>query len=308
MGLNSEILDITLKTFVESAKVLCLAADENLITFYVNPYYEQIHSITLDEAKGKHISEIIGKEGFNDNVDCYKKTLEGNTIEYSGSFNKIDGSIHHYKAIYSPIYKDDKVVGITGVVLDTTAEIEITKANKELEKVKKELEYLASTDVLTNLYNRRFFNETSENIFNFSFRNKDPISIIILDIDNFKKINDTYGHIVGDEALINLANLLKKHTRESDILCRWGGEEFTILLPKTSLNGAEEVSEKIRSNVENFSLSTNDTIIKFTISLGLAEVEFDKESHLLDTINRADKALYIAKGNGKNRVELSYYH
>ncbi|MDA7816853.1 PAS domain S-box protein [Sulfurimonas sp.] len=119
--------DYTFKNFVESAPVLCLAADSNFITTYVNPFYEKIHNITLEQAIGKHIRDIIGEEGFHDNLEYYKRALKGYKVERKGSFEKIDGSVHHYHAIYSPIYTNKEVVGLTGVVLDITSEVEIEK-------------------------------------------------------------------------------------------------------------------------------------------------------------------------------------
>lgn len=122
-----EIYHNTFKTFVESAPILCLAADSSFITFYVNPFYQKIHNTTLEEAKGKHIKDIIGEEGFNDNLEYYNRTLKGETVVRNGSFLKLDGSTHHYKSIYSPIFNDEEIVGITGVVLDTTSEVEMKK-------------------------------------------------------------------------------------------------------------------------------------------------------------------------------------
>lgn len=145
MKIENDFIDTTFKTFVESAQVLCLAADTNFITFYVNPFCRTVHNITLEQAVGKHIKDIIGEEGFNDNLEHYNKTLEGNIVEYHGSFTKLDGSIHHYKATYAPIYRDGVVAGITAVVLDITSEVEAENA------IKREIEYLREIRTLRGI-------------------------------------------------------------------------------------------------------------------------------------------------------------
>ena len=307
-----DLTNLAFKTFVESAPVLCLAADKNFITSYVNPFYKQVHNITLEEAVGKHIKDIIGEEGFNDNLAHYNKTLEGHIVEYHGSFNKLDGSIHHYKATYAPIYNGDEVVGITGVVLDITSEIEVEYKNKELERVNAEIEKarsdltrLAAQDPLTSLYNRRYFTEISESLFRLAQRDKLPIAIVLMDVDDFKMINDTYGHKVGDNVLLSLADTLTREVRKSDVVCRFGGEEFIILLPETHLGGAELVAENLRSAIAATSVEVNKAVrIQFTVSIGVASNEMSDEHHLEHIIGRADRALYAAKARGKNQVIL----
>jgi len=173
----------------------------------------------------------------------------------------------------------------------------------DLEKSHKELELQASQDHMTKLYNRRYFSEISNKVMQLAVRNKKPLSILMLDIDKFKNINDTYGHPVGDEVIIALANTLRDISRLSDIACRFGGEEFLILLPETSAEGAMVIGEKIRKFVEDLVINTQDNIsIKFTISIGIAEFDRENELNLEKSIQRADEALYDAKKGGRNRV------
>ena len=311
---KDDILDGTFKTFVESAPVLCLAADTNFITFYVNPFYKKVHNITLEQAKGKHIKDIIGEEGFSDNLKYYNQTLQGNVVEYHGSFTKIDGQTHHYNATYAPIYKNKEIVGITGVVLDITSEVAIVNSNNELQNLNKELEFAkseltkqASRDPLTNLYNRRYFGEISANSFSLACRKKASLAIILLDIDHFKSINDNYGHDIGDQVLIRLADLLQSKVRKSDVVCRWGGEEFIILLHETSSQDAANIAEKTRSAVADCIVNISVEIqVQFTASFGVAAVNFETDKQLSDVINRADKALYRAKEQGRNKVLIEY--
>lgn len=182
--------------------------------------------------------------------------------------------------------------------------LKIMKAEKEQEKIKQiELKLLASTDPLTQLYNRRYFKEISETILNLARREKSESSIIMLDIDRFKDVNDTYGHQFGDEVLITLSRTLMNHQRKSDIVCRYGGEEFVILLPNTSLEDARFLAENLRKLVASIHLKPNeDTDFQFTISLGVSQVDRENEKSIENGIKRADEALYTTKSDGRNKV------
>lgn len=182
-------------------------------------------------------------------------------------------------------------------------EFEIQELIAELKNSEEELKLLASTDSLTKLYNRRYFTEASHHIFTLTQRNQEKVSIIILDIDKFKFINDTYGHKVGDEVIISLSNALMAQQRKSDIICRFGGEEFVILLPQTSKDGAITAAENIRKNIENLEVKVNNQIIKYTISIGVSEIDYTIDSSVEHALQRADKALYTAKESGRNQVQ-----
>lgn len=166
------------------------------------------------------------------------------------------------------------------------------------------LKALATTDPLTGLLNRRAFEELAETWLQQAHHHRLPLSLIILDIDHFKQINDTYGHPIGDEVLQHLAKLMRENAlREDDIIARYGGEEFIILLPKTTLKDASHVAERLRIKVEDTKVHTPEGEIRFTISLGVACLSETEDT--LDTlIKHADEALYQAKHNGRNRVEL----
>ncbi len=167
----------------------------------------------------------------------------------------------------------------------------------EIGKLMQELEKVATTDKLTNIYNRVKF----ENILHYEIkrtkRYDNPLSLIMFDIDNFKKINDTLGHIVGDNILYNLATLIKTLIRESDILARWGGDEFVILSPSTDVKGAEKLGEKIRKRVSKYNFGIDRAV---TISLGITQYRAGEDE--VSFIKRIDKLLYMAKQNGKNTI------
>ena len=173
---------------------------------------------------------------------------------------------------------------------------------EELEQSHRELKLLASQDHMTKLYNRRYFADISVSILDLAKRNNKQFSVLMLDIDKFKRINDTYGHHIGDEVIIALANVLKSTNRKSDIACRFGGEEFLILLPETDLAGAKIIGEKLRKLVEELTVKVEDQNIGFTISIGVAEINLEKETDLEAVIQRADEGLYKAKEGGRNRV------
>ena len=177
----------------------------------------------------------------------------------------------------------------------------LTRVNKKLEELQNKLQEQAHRDPMTNLYNRRYFHEVSSSIFQIVQRDDHHISLIMIDIDNFKRINDTYGHAVGDEVIKKLASLLERNVRKSDIVSRFGGEEFVILLPSTDLKGAQKIASKIREAVEEILIVADESVIRFTISLGLADIR-SSDQNIEAILNRADKALYKAKESGKNRV------
>ena len=172
----------------------------------------------------------------------------------------------------------------------------------ELEESSKELKLLASQDHMTKLYNRRYFADISVSILDLAKRNNKQFSILMLDIDKFKRINDTYGHHIGDEVIIALANVLKSTNRKSDIACRFGGEEFLILLPETDIDGAYIIGEKLRKLVAELTVKVEDQDIGFTISVGVAQIDLKNENDLEATIQRSDEGLYKAKESGRNMV------
>ena len=174
---------------------------------------------------------------------------------------------------------------------------------EELESSKCELKRLSETDPMTNLYNRRYFNDASKTIMELAKRDKTPLTVVMLDIDKFKKVNDTYGHDVGDDILISIANILLEMTRKSDLDCRFGGEEFILLLPETSLEGSIVIAEKIRKKVASFSLALkDDREVSVTVSLGVSQIDMQHDLSIAPAIKRADIALYKAKESGRNKV------
>jgi diguanylate cyclase (GGDEF)-like protein len=159
---------------------------------------------------------------------------------------------------------------------------------------------LATTDLLTELPNRRGFHLLANQAIQEARRNPSPLCALILDLDSFKQLNDNQGHMAGDEVLRRFASHLRDTVRQSDIICRWGGEEFILLLKDTTLEQARELGEKIRRQTEQSSFHFNGIALQITASIGLAQLHADESLEQL--ITRADRALYRAKQSGRNRL------
>ncbi|WP_151952168.1 GGDEF domain-containing protein, partial [Aliarcobacter butzleri] len=168
--------------------------------------------------------------------------------------------------------------------------------DKNIEK----LQYNASYDFLTKIFNRKTYFEISEEIFELSKRQNEPFSILLIDIDHFKRINDTYGHLIGDEVLKFVSSNISKLLRKSDILGRYGGEEFIVTLPNTKLDNAKTIAEKINKYIYDNHYVNETYNLQLSVSVGIAQIK--KETNLTDLIHKADEALYKAKNYGRNRV------
>jgi len=171
-----------------------------------------------------------------------------------------------------------------------------------IKKHNQQSEYFAHYDTLTEMPNRRNFAMQFEKIFALSKRIDKPLSLLFLDIDNFKSINDNFGHNVGDEVLIEIAKIIKTNLRETDIYARWGGEEFIIIFVGSSAQEALAISNKIRKAIEDNLKLHHFVGHSVTISAGLTNINITDTQD--SAISRADKAMYIAKNNGKNRIEM----
>lgn len=163
---------------------------------------------------------------------------------------------------------------------------------------------LAAHDCLTNTLNRRTFDEIIEREFNRSVRYHTPLSVVMIDLDHFKKINDCWGHQSGDIVLKEVAGIVSECLRETDILARYGGEEFVVILPETDIEKAGVLAERIRKAVENCSFNIQEGQIKVTLSLGISCYPYTAVEDKNEMVKLADKALYHAKGNGRNRVYI----
>lgn len=230
-------------------------------------------ALTRAITKGETVlDDIMDIEGF----DGAKKTILNSAVPLRGSQGNIKGAIV--------------------VNQDIT---ERRRQEEELKRVHAILERQATTDTLTGVYNRHKFNELLDREVQEALRYQHTLSLIMFDIDHFKKVNDTYGHIAGDVVLKEVAGLVSENIRKVDIFARWGGEEFLILSPNNAFTSAQQLAEKLRTQIENNKFNCPVTV---TCSFGLTQFE---EGDTIDSlIKRADYALYLAKERGRNRVEI----
>ncbi len=173
----------------------------------------------------------------------------------------------------------------------------IVRLTLELETARAHLHYLATHDSLTAAYNRTYFLSRFEAEVQRSKRTQAPLSVMMIDVDAFKAINDCYGHIGGDIALEAIAGIARSRLRPQDVFARYGGEEFIVLLPDTSIQRACQIAERIRAEVASTTIFVHKEMLSTTVSIGLSSLE-----HGIDhVIDRADAALYMAKRSGRNR-------
>jgi diguanylate cyclase (GGDEF)-like protein len=180
------------------------------------------------------------------------------------------------------------------------------RENLDLTVKNRLLSEVSSRDALTGLYNRWFVIEKIDSELNRALRHGSPMSLLMLDIDYFKRINDTWGHAAGDQVLQAVGKLLRDSCRVYDVPGRYGGEEFCILLPETKPGNTSIVAERIRHRLASTSLPCGDESIVVTASIGIAGMELPESGEILSPaalIDRADRALYTAKSRGRNRVE-----
>lgn len=179
------------------------------------------------------------------------------------------------------------------------------KSSFLIKKYAAELEQLSTVDALTGLKNRRYFDDALGKALKNSTREKSPLTLFLIDIDYFKAVNDSYGHLTGDEYLRRLAQMLSKMVqRETDTVARFGGEEFAVILPSLNLEEAIPIAEKIRSGAENLQYCCPNGTVQLTVSIGISCKTHDQNTSELDLIEIADKALYQAKKNGRNQVRI----
>ena len=209
--------------------------------------------------------------------------------------DKVRGLIHLARRTNEPFNTSD---------LDSTSQftgIFITSIKNAL--IHKRTEKLAFTDPLTELFNHRYFQETLSHEFTRAKRYTKPLSLMLIDIDFFKRFNDTYGHLVGDKVLRHVATVFKKSVREQiDTVARYGGEEFAVILPETSIEGASRFAERIRAAVEESRVIDEDRELSITLSIGVACTKITNCEKPSDLIEASDLALYKAKDTGRNRV------
>ncbi|MDD2698523.1 MAG: diguanylate cyclase [Arcobacteraceae bacterium] len=278
-----------LDTYVSTVDKYVLVSITTLggVIVYASDAFCEICGYSKDELIG-HSHSIIRHPDMPSSIyrDMWSTIKSGHVWKGEIKNKKKNGDFYWVNSTIEPIYDEfGTVMGYQSVRFDITD--------------KKYIEEISVTDKLTGLYNRRKFDEIFTYELNQLSRYPKDLSILMLDIDHFKIVNDTFGHQVGDDVLFKVSSLLQNCLRKTDTLFRWGGEEFIILCPYTNLEHAEQLAQKIRKQIEEFSF---DIVGHKTISIGLSSIQFGDTVE--EIITKTDKALYKAKENGRNRVEV----
>lgn len=279
----------TLSQVVEQTDDIVKITKADGIMTYVNDAFVAHTGYTRREVLGKKPNYLkSGKHDSEFYAKLWGTILSGNVFRSVIINRKKDGSLYYEEQTITPIM--DKSAGINSFV--STGK-DITDRIHLEEKLKN----MATMDKLTNTYNRHKFDEILNNDIERFERYKTPFSIIMLDIDHFKSVNDKYGHDVGDSVLVEISNLVKMSIRNTDKLSRWGGEEFIVLCSETELQDAKKLAEKLRLLIENYEFTTVKSV---TSSFGVACFEEGDDTKKL--LKRVDNALYKAKEQGRNCV------
>ncbi len=276
----------------------CSISNESGVN-YISERWQEMLGYNPEELPFSSFSDWkvrVHPDDFENIMLDVKKNQEGET-EYYENIHREKHKDGHWIWVHArgkaQFDEHGNAIRMNGTFTDITQK-------KELEE---ELKELAIRDPLTTLYNRRYFFDIGQNLISLAKREHTPLSIMMLDIDEFKNINDNYGHGAGDSAIKLLASILIEHTRDSDIIARIGGEEFAVLLTNTAKDIAFNIAHKIREFTQNQVIKIDDAkSINFTVSIGVDSVNTKDEKHIDEALARADKALYKAKDSGKNRV------
>ena len=265
---------------------------------YISPSIFQLRGLTVEEAMKEPLEESMMPESLalvNQKISDSIGVFIRDGVQSELNINEIQQPCKNGRVIWIEV--------TTRYAMNDQGEVEIIGISRNIDERKqkeKEIEYLSTHDFLTRLYNRSYFEREAEREITRIQRYQAPLSLLMLDIDLFKKINDQFGHLAGDQVLQALSKLVSSLLRSTDVFARYGGEEFIILLPETDLSGATRTAEKIRQTIEN---ATFLQCIKLTISIGVNSYQAGES--LDELLRKTDVALYRAKAKGRNCVGIS---
>ena len=278
-----EIISVATVTAMEHIKEGFILVDESNYYLSSNPAAMKIFPGIAQLIKGESIFSAAGWP------EELKNMESGNSID----FTLIDKDAKFFSASISPVIAENKIL---------IAKIIILRETTDSVNLMKELENAAYMDALTGLYNRKHFTELASADIERALRAGQTLYTAMLDLDFFKQVNDTHGHAAGDLVLKTTAGIIRQTIRAYDLLCRYGGEEFVLLITDLELTEAKKLMDRIRENMEHNITFYENTEIKITCSIGLAQ--FTKGDTLEMSIKKADEALYAAKNSGRNQVQV----
>ncbi|MEH6549356.1 MAG: diguanylate cyclase [Pseudomonadales bacterium] len=288
------------KLFNESRDIIFIMGTDECAED-VNPACEHILGYTAEELRAKPIMDLVVDPSERDRF-LAQLSVDGFINDFETRLRRKNGEIFPAQVTANVRFDDNgDLCGMQGNMRDITArkqaEYEAARASK--------LEIAAVTDALTKIYNRGFFNQAIADETTHVVRAGSPLSLILLDIDHFKDVNDSHGHTAGDQALIEIASLCQKELRSVDIFARYGGEEFAILMPKVEAKMAFATAERLRKLVQQHRvILPSGTQIALTMSTGVSCMQDDETLDAGQLINQADSALYQSKRNGRNRSSI----
>ncbi len=304
----SKVVPDRVRSAFDTMSEMVLVLDESKRIALTNKSFGE--SVKLDRVQGQHVDSlpwvIDDSENFSGLIE---RMLADDLDDCSISLRMGGDAIRKLKPNVSTITDEVGVrrgylvslVDITTLEEKTTALQtalgELQTSQLEIEQQNEQLTYLATRDPMTGCLNRRAFFEKTDELWKTTVRYRHPLGCVMVDVDHFKSINDNHGHAVGDDVLIKVATALRDTARETDHVCRYGGEEFCILLPHVDIDGIAVASERFRNAIAALEIDQ----LNVTASLGCSSVEFGADSPAT-MIDQADQALYAAKENGRNRV------
>lgn len=287
-----------------------LVLDKNERIVLANRAFQTATGTTLNDLIGRQAKSLpfINRDGEDKTATPWKQTLESGE-KIRGQILNLRDADTTYSVSCAPILDDEgNSRGVLASFEDVTQlenktnelkemVFQLDASTKEITRQNKELERLATTDPLTGCNNRRSFLHQFDTLWNASTRYDQPLSAFMVDIDHFKSVNDNHGHAVGDQVLQQVGATLREASREADVVCRFGGEEFAVLLPNTSIDDGKKVAEKIRQAIAALEFEQ----LSITASIGVSAICQSPENPQ-ELLEQADKCLYVAKKNGRNRV------
>ena len=282
---------VYLDNIMHSSTLAIAAADLDFRIKYYNTMAEKFFGYTAKEVIGRTVREMYAEEKAE--YSRFEKAIE--TVLKEGEYKYVieqkgEGRTRIIGSRVSGIMdNENKLIGFMLISEDIT----------ERRRMEEELKRLSEIDSLTNIYNRRKFYALLSDEIERSARYERPLSFMMLDIDYFKRVNDAYGHDMGDNVLVLMADIVNQLIRKTDIFARLGGEEFAIIVPETEIEGSKALAEKIRKGIEDYNFNGAG---KITLSIGVTE--FKRNDTVDSFLKRADDALYICKDRGRNRVEV----
>lgn len=283
-----------LDTILDNIDALVYMKDANRRFIYANQPVAEVFGRPVEEVIGSRDIELMPRDVADRFWEKDQQILQSGERQASEeTFVDAAGEQRHYWSIIVPWSSPDGTPAVIGLTTDIT----------ELHGLKEELKRQATTDDLTGVANRRHFYQSAEREFARSQRHGSALSLIAIDIDHFKQINDSCGHLAGDRVLRDFASHCQNALRGEDLCARTGGEEFCILLPETDLDAAHALAERIRKVVGDHCVDAGRPDLRLSASFGIASRDA-ADRRFEDLFSRADRALYAAKQQGRNRSEL----